>query len=115
LSRQREICSRFDWIISPWTRPSPRNREETFWTELEKSLAQQADEASKRESLVNSLKQQAQAIRPQSTIMGPNPRAMINGQMVGEGDVVASFRVVKIEARRIIVEREGIRLDVPMK
>ena len=45
--------------------------------------------------------------------------------MVREGDVVASgapgdsrsvtFRVIKIEARRIIVEREGIKLEIPMK
>ena len=43
--------------------------------------------------------------------------------MVEDGEVVAygsdqartSFRVVKIEARRIIVEREGIKLEIPMK
>ena len=39
----------------------------------------------------------------------------VNGERVGEGDVVASFRVSRIEARRIIVEREGIRLEIQMK
>jgi hypothetical protein len=51
------------------------------------------------------------------------PKAVLNGELVGIGDVVAStagearttFRVLKIEARRIIVEREGIKLAVPMK
>jgi hypothetical protein len=41
---------------------------------------------------------------------------------VEEGEVVAygsdqartSFRVVKIEARRIMLEREGIKLEIPM-
>ena len=51
----------------------------------------------------------------QSTMMGPQPKALVNGELVGEGDVVAAFRVLKIEARRIIVEREGIRLEIQMK
>jgi hypothetical protein len=59
--------------------------------------------------------QEADQLRPTSTIGGPNPKAMINGALVGEGDVVASFRIIKIEARRILVEREGIRLEIPMK
>jgi hypothetical protein len=59
--------------------------------------------------------QEAEQLRPTSTIPGANPKAMINGMLVGEGDVVASFRVIKIEARRILVEREGIRLEIPMK
>jgi hypothetical protein len=39
---------------------------------------------------------------------------MVNGELVGEGGVVADFRVLKIEARRLIVEREGIRLEIKM-
>jgi hypothetical protein len=40
---------------------------------------------------------------------------MINGSMVGEGEVVAQFRVLRIEARSVVVEREGIKLEIPMK
>ena len=68
---------------------------------------------------------QARQIRLQSTLMGgPQPAALINGQMVREGDVVAttgsgasrtSYRVLKIEARRVILEREGIRSEVPLE
>jgi hypothetical protein len=47
--------------------------------------------------------------------MGPQPKAMVNGELVGEDSVVANFRIVQIEARRIIVEREGIRLEIQMK
>ena len=50
-----------------------------------------------------------------STVMGAKPKAMINGELVGEGDVIAAFRVIRIEARRVIVEREGIRLEITMK
>jgi hypothetical protein len=47
--------------------------------------------------------------------MGASPKAVIDGGLVGEGDVVASFRVLRIEPRRIIVEREGIKLEIQMK
>ena len=42
-------------------------------------------------------------------------KAMMNGQLVGEGSVVADFRVVKIEPRKVIVERDGIKLAIEMK
>jgi hypothetical protein len=69
-------------------------------------------------------KVQARQFRLQSTLMGgPQPAALIDGQMVREGDVVArgsgasrtSYRVLKIEARRVILEREGIRSEIPLE
>jgi hypothetical protein len=47
--------------------------------------------------------------------MSASPKAVIGGEMVGEGSVVAEFRVLRIEPRRIIIEREGIKLEIPMK
>jgi hypothetical protein len=93
-----------------------------FWSELEKSLSVQADQRDKREALIANYMAQASRLRPQSIMMGSSPKAMINGSLVGEGDVVASeagdarieFRVLRIEARRVIVEREGIKLEIPM-
>jgi hypothetical protein len=89
--------------------------DEGFWAKLEKSLALQADQRDKRENLIANFKAQAAKLRLESTMMGPQPKAMVNGELVGEGSVVASFRVLKIEARRMIVEREGIRLEINMK
>ena len=94
-----------------------------FWDDLAKSLSQQADVRKERQILIENLQQQASQLRLQSTMMGAVPKAGINGGMVGEGSVVASgagdsrvsFRVLKIEARRIIVEREGIKLEIQMK
>jgi hypothetical protein len=86
-----------------------------FWDDLAKSMSFRADVRKERQILVENLQQQASQIRLQSTMMGATPRAVINGDMVGEGDVVASFRVLKIEPRRIIVEREGIKLEIQMK
>ena len=77
-------------------------------------MAQQADQKDKRENLIANYRAEAAKLRLQSTMMGSQPRAMVNGELVREGSVVASFRVEKIEARRIIVEREGIRLEIQM-
>lgn len=98
------------------TRGGEDSREDQgFWGRLEKSLSLQADQKDKRENQIAHYKARAAELRLQSTMMGPQPKAMVNGELVGEGDVVAQFRVLKIEARRIIVEREGIRLEILMK
>ena len=82
---------------------------------MEKSLMLQADQRDKRENLLANYKDQAAKLRLDSIIWGAQPKAMIEGKLLAEGDVVASFRVLKIEQRRIIVEREGIRLEILMK
>jgi len=86
-----------------------------FWDELAKSMTFRADVKKERQILVENLARQASQLRLQSTIMGASPKAVIDGGLVGEGDVVASFRVLRIEPRRIIVEREGIKLEIQMK
>jgi hypothetical protein len=89
--------------------------QQTFWEALAKSVNTRADQIEKRQNLIQNLKEQASQMTLQSTVMGAKPKALIDGELVGEGDVVASFRVLKIEPRRIIVEREGIRLEIQMK
>jgi len=94
-----------------------------FWGELAKSVSAQADVSKQRQFLLENLQQQASQLRLQTTVKGAKPKAVVNGDLVEEGDLVASgsgearttFRVLKIEARRIIVEREGIKLEIPMK
>lgn len=86
-----------------------------FWDKVAKSMASKADQRKERQILIENLQLQAMQVKLQSTVMGATPRALVNGTVVREGDVVASFRVFKIEARRIIVEREGIKLEIPMK
>jgi len=94
-----------------------------FWDELAKSMSSRADVRKERQILVENLQQQASQIRLQSTFMSATPKALVDGGLVSEGDVVAcgsgesrtTFRVLKIEPRRIIVEREGIKLEIQMK
>ena len=102
---------------------SANTDEAGFWDDVAKSLTIRADQRRGRQILMENLSQQASQLRLQSTMMGATPKAVIDGELVGEGDVVAAksgedriqFRVLKIEARRIIVEREGIKLVIQMK
>jgi hypothetical protein len=75
-------------------------------------MTARADQKKEHEVLVENLRLQAAQLKVQSTVMGASPRALINGELVGVGGVVASFRVAKIEARKIVVEREGIKLEL---
>ncbi len=121
--------SRNLFVIRPEYYPSQSSkvaqREEKitgFWEAVEKSQSQEADQKKRREILVENLQFEAAKLQLQSTVMGPEPQAIIGGSLVKEGDVVASdgprkgvqFRVLKVEARRVIIEREGIRLELRM-
>ncbi|HYE21189.1 MAG TPA: hypothetical protein VEA69_22270 [Tepidisphaeraceae bacterium] len=83
-----------------------------FWDQLAKSMTARADQRKEHEVLVENLRLQAAQLKVQSTVMGASPKALVNGELVGIGDVVASFRVDRIDARRIVVEREGIKLEI---
>jgi hypothetical protein len=93
------------------TKNAAANSSET----MAKSLSLQADQNDKREAAIEALKADAAALRPSSIVMGSSPRAMINGELVREGDSVAGFRVLRIEARGVVLENMGIRLAVPME
>jgi hypothetical protein len=88
-----------------------------FWSRLEKSMLAKADQEKARQHRIENMKLQAAALELQSTMISQGtPKALINGKLYGEGEIVASeFRLMKIEARRIIIEREGIRLEVLFK
>lgn len=96
--------------------------DELFWDRLAKSLASQADQKRQRQIRIENLQVAAGKLRVQSTIMGANPRVLIGGTMNGVGDTVEAesggvmlqFRIVRIEGRRIVLEREGVRLELPM-
>ena len=86
-----------------------------FWDELAKSLSSRADQDKQRQIRAENAIRDAGRLNLQTIVMSAAPTAVVDGEMVGEGSVVAGFRVSKIEARRIIIEREGIKLEIPMK
>jgi hypothetical protein len=85
-----------------------------YWNLVSKSMSSRADQQEQRQILIDNIRIAAEALKLDSTIMGATPGAMVNGQMVREGGVVNGFRVLKIEARQLIVEREGVKLAIMM-
>jgi hypothetical protein len=85
-----------------------------FWDLLGKSMSSRADQQEQRQILIDNVRIAAGSLTLQSTLMGAQPLAMINGAEAREGSLVEGFRVVKIEARKVIVEREGVTLAIVM-
>jgi hypothetical protein len=84
-----------------------------FWEQIAKSLDFRSDQEVARTSLKQELRKRAGRLRPTATINANGGRtALIEGRLVGEGDVVEGFRVLQIATDRIVVEREGVRLEV---
>ena len=87
-----------------------------FWDQLAKSLAAKADQEKARGILRDNVRAKASRLDLQSTGMfNGEPKAMVNGTIVQEGDTIDGFRIVQIEAKRIVVELEGIQVQVIFK
>ncbi|HUB24467.1 MAG TPA: hypothetical protein VL992_03480 [Tepidisphaeraceae bacterium] len=81
------------------------------------SLSSQADQLKERQILIENLREQASSLSLDGIVMGPNPKASIDGQLVGVGqDIgVTGFRIVVIEPTKIIVLSHGVRIELAMK
>jgi len=87
-----------------------------FWDQLAKSLAAKADQEKTRGILRDNVRTQASRLDLQSTGMfGGTPKAMVNGTIVQEGDTIDDFKIIKIESKRIVVEKEEIQVEVIFK
>ena len=56
----------------------------------------------------------AEAFNLQSVMQGSHPRAMINGQVVAEGERILGFALVKVAERQVVLRKgdREIRLDL---
>jgi len=87
-----------------------------FWDQLAKSLAAKADQEKARGILRDNVRAKASRLDLQSTGMfNGSPKAMVNGTIVQEGDTIEGFLILKIETKRIVVEMEGIQVEVIFK
>ncbi len=77
--------------------------------------SEEIDELESDSPAADRFAREAARLHLQSVLTGPTPRAMVDGQLLQEGDVVANFRVLRIEPRGITLEREGIKLEVLFK
>ncbi len=91
--------------------PMPQTRESA------KSGASDADQSKERQILVESVRAQAAKLGLEGIVLGASPRVWVNGTLVGVGQNVGEtgFKVVKIESRRVLVERDGVQVEVIMK
>lgn len=85
-----------------------------FLNNWAKWVLSKADQENARRFLIVNLKEKASKLNIQSTMAsGDTLMALINGKLVSEGDIVAGFKIVRIELNRVYVEREGIKFEVP--
>jgi hypothetical protein len=83
-------------------------------TGSEKSLFNLADQTSSRpDGAEVTVRNRPEGKRSLDSVL-PQPQVIFNGKPLGVGDVVASFRVARIESRKVVLEREGIELEVRM-
>ncbi len=86
-----------------------------YWDLVGKSLSSRADQQEQRQILIDNVRIAAASLKLQSTVLGAHRGAMVNGNLVREGDSVAGFRILRIEARQVVVEREGVKLALLME
>lgn len=79
-----------------------------------KSGDQATDQNREKQILMENLQTQAGKLKLQTTMMGRNPSALVNGELVKQGDTIGGFKVVKIEPRRITIEQENVVLEIEM-
>lgn len=104
---------RLEYFPQDGSKPASSEESDGFWDQLGKSMAAKADQEEAKRILAENLRAQAARLDLQSTMMSQgSPKAMVNGTLVGEGEMVDGFRVLKIESKRIVVEREGVKLEV---
>ena len=49
-----------------------------------------------------------QTLRFTGSILGDQPKAIVNGRLYRKGDLVGGFRILQIEKHQIVVERDGV-------
>lgn len=82
-----------------------------------KSGLSEADQTRERQALIDSVRADAGKLVLEGIVTGSTPRVWVNGTLVGVGQAVgdSGFKVVRIEARRILVERDGVQVELTMK
>ncbi|QNN24601.1 hypothetical protein HED60_20775 [Planctomycetales bacterium ZRK34] len=78
---------------------------------LTKSVLDPTDDL---EQQMRVIKAEAGDLKLQSTILGAQPRAMINGTLIGPGQNIAGFTVTEIRPRSITITKNGVTLELEM-
>jgi len=57
---------------------------------------------------------QAQSLALQSTVIGAEPTAIVNGRVLRAGEWINAFRVVEITTYRCVVEKDGVQVALEL-
>jgi len=60
------------------------------------------------------VQQEAESLVLQSTILGSRPRAFINNTLLGAGETIDGFRVVKIDLRKVSLQKGDVIIVLEM-
>lgn len=90
--------------------PPPTAVVETKKAEPEKSVDHSADEARR----VEAIQRAASAFSLKSTVTGERPRAVIDGVTVAPGQKFRGFTLLRVESRRVVLEKEGVEVLLEM-
>ena len=64
---------------------------------------------------IEAIRNQAESLSLQSTMVGPSPSALINGRVVRIGETIEGFKVVSIKPNTCVISKDGIELELHMK
>lgn len=106
--------SQFPLVISPQEILASKNSSREsggFWSGFIVGLA---DRHHHRQEEIRRINADLESLVLQSTITGPVPLAHISGRLVRPGDHVDGFSVVRIDDRRVTLERSGIERVIKM-
>ncbi|MEX0777602.1 MAG: hypothetical protein WD042_18000 [Phycisphaeraceae bacterium] len=76
----------------------------------EKSVTQPADVVPEAELI----RRAAQKLVLQTTIMGEQPKAVINGQLIAPGQQIGGFELLTIHPRRVVIQMNGVQIVLEM-
>ena len=101
----------FDGYPLDPTSPMPQSRQSA------KSGPSEADQTKERQILVERVRNEAAKLSLGGIIMGASPKVLVNGNLVSAGQAVGEtgFKVVRIDVRQILVERDGVQVELKMK
>ena len=97
--------------------PDPGLVGEPGWFErVRNGIAERQQEGSTERARIRAITAQARSLKLQSTMrVGNSPTALIDGQVLREGDYVSGFRVKRIASNRCVVTKDGVDVELRME
>ena len=87
------------------------------WFELIRDgIAEKQQQGSDEQARIRAISAQAHSLKLQSTMLfGNSPTALIDGQVLREGDYVSGFRIKRIASNRCVVTKDGVDVELRME